>query len=80
MISFSYLTYKLPWWFQVYLKNITVVNSDHFPNFGGENEQKCLKPPPSRVLEKYMAQPLHIGSYGLSTNLPFGICAIYFEQ
>ena len=24
-----------------------------------------------------MAQSLHIGLYGFSTNLPFGICAIY---
>ena len=26
-----------------------------------------------------MAQSLHIGSYGPSTNLLFGICAIYFD-
>ena len=33
----------------------------------------------SSVIEKHMAQSLHIGSYGSSTNLPFGICAIYFD-
>ena len=26
-----------------------------------------------------MAQSLHIASYGPSTNLPFSICAIYFD-
>ena len=31
------------------------------------------------LIEKYMAQSLHIGLYGSSTNLPFGICAIYFD-
>ena len=32
------------------------------------------------ALEKYMAQSLHIGLYGFSTNLPFGICAIYIDR
>ena len=31
------------------------------------------------VIEKYMAQSLHIGLRGPFTNLPFGICAIYFD-
>ncbi len=31
------------------------------------------------VLEKYMAQSLHIGLYCPFTNLPFDICAIYFD-
>ena len=30
------------------------------------------------LIEKYMAQSLHFGLYGSSTNLPSGICAIYF--
>ena len=30
-------------------------------------------------MEKYMAQSLHIGWYGPSTDLPFGIRAIYFD-
>ena len=34
---------------------------------------------PGTAIEKYMAQSLHIGWYGSSTNLPFGICAIYFD-
>ncbi len=35
---------------------------------------------PSTVLEKYMAQSLHIGLYWPLTKLPFGISAIYFDQ
>ena len=31
-----------------------------------------------RVIENYMAQSLHFGLYGFSTNLPFSICSIYF--
>ena len=31
------------------------------------------------IIEKYMAQSLHVGLCGFSTNLPFGICAIYFH-
>ena len=30
--------------------------------------------------DMYMAQSLHIVLYGFSTNLPFGICAIYFDR
>ena len=32
----------------------------------------------STGIEKYMVQSLHIGLYGFSTNLPFGICTLYF--
>ena len=38
-----------------------------------------ILPLPGTVIEKYMAQSLHIGSYGPSTNLPFSICAIYID-
>ena len=31
------------------------------------------------VIEKYMAQTLHIGLYQPFTKVPFGICAIYFD-
>ena len=31
------------------------------------------------VVEKYMAQSRHIGLQGPFTNLPFDICAIYFD-
>ena len=31
------------------------------------------------VIEKYMAQTLHIGLYRPFTKVPFGICAIYFD-
>ena len=31
------------------------------------------------VMEKYMAQSLHIGLSGPFSNLPFGICAVYFD-
>ena len=31
------------------------------------------------VVEKNMAQSLHIGFYGPFTNLPSGICAMYFD-
>ena len=30
------------------------------------------------VIEKYMAQSLHIGLYWPFTELPFGNCAMYF--
>ena len=33
----------------------------------------------STVIQKYMAQSPYIGSHGHSTNIPFGICAIYFD-
>ena len=31
------------------------------------------------IIEKYMAQSLHIALYWPFTNLPFGICAVYFD-
>ena len=34
---------------------------------------------PNAVIEKYMAQSLHIGLYWHHTKLPFGISAIYFD-
>ena len=32
------------------------------------------------VIKQYMAQSLHIGLLEPFTNLPFGICAIYFDS
>ena len=56
-----------------------------FQHTGKQETVKCqlygrgTLPVPPTVVEKYMAQSLHIGLSGPFTNLPFGICAIYFD-
>ena len=48
-------------------------------NLGDKHASTWCNSNDSTVVQKYMAQSLHIGLYWPFTNLPFGICAIYFD-
>ena len=62
--------------------HITTVTDAPRQSLRPSRKQHSIQLQHSRIytdIEKYMAQSLHIGLYGLSTNLPFCICAIYFD-